>query len=298
MRNHEASNLGHRLIKLIWDYVGKILPDKLYLSLFFRYKMGYWLDWKHPKTFNEKLQWLKLYDRHEEYSRLVDKYAVKEYVADLIGGNYIIPTLGVWDNFDDIDFSQLPNQFVLKCTNDRGGVIICNDKSKLDIKVVREKLNRNLRKNFFYSSREYPYKQVKPRIIAEKYMDAGGGELPDYKLFCFNGKMKFLFVATDRNRKDEDTKFDFFDENYNHLRIRNGHPNANITPSKPKSFELMKMLAERLSQNIPQVRVDFYDVNGKVYFGEMTFFHWGGTVPFEPTDWDYKFGEMIDLPLL
>lgn len=274
-----------------------ILPDALYL------KLRYWkvfhkpLNLKNPKTFNEKLQWLKLYDRKPEYTRMVDKYEAKQYVAERIGEEYIIPTLGVWDSFDEIDFDSLPNQFVLKCTHDSGGLVICTDKTKLDLEKARRRITASLQRNYFWANREWPYKNVKPRIIAEAYMqDTVTAELRDYKFFCFNGTAKLLFIATDRQTDGEETKFDFFDMDFNHIDVRNGHPNADVPPAKPVCFDQMRQLAEKLSADIPQLRVDFYEVDGKVYFGELTFFHWTGLVPFEPEQWDYTFGEWIKLP--
>lgn len=282
--------LGHRGF-LNW------MSDKKYLSIAFRIRMGKKLDLDNPKSYSEKLQWLKLYDRKAEYTDMVDKYKVKEYVSNIIGNEYIIPTLGVWDKFEDIDFNSLPDQFVLKCTHDSGGLVICKDKTRLDIADARRKINKCLKYNFFYAQREWPYKDVVPRIIAETYMeDAEDHELRDYKFFCFNGKVKAIFIATNRGTENEETTFDFFDEEFNHLDFRNGHPNAEKLPHKPKQFELMKELAGNLSERIPQVRIDFYEVNGKVYFGEMTFFHWSGMTPFEPEKWDEKFGEWITLP--
>lgn len=270
------------------------LSDKTYLKIAYRIKFGKKLNLDNPQTFNEKLQWIKLYDRNPLYTQLVDKYEVKKYIADRIGSEYIIPTLGVWDHFDEIDFEKLPNQFVLKCTHDSGGLVICKDKNKLDIKNSKKKMEASLKRSFYDSSREWPYKNVKPRIIAEKYMeDSETGDLRDYKIFAFNGVARALFVATDR--QNNSTKFDFFDMDYNHLDVKNGHPNADVVPASPKNLKKMQNLAEILSKGIPQVRVDFYEVNGKVYFGEMTFFHWSGLTPFEPESWDYVFGGWIDL---
>ena len=272
------------------------MEDEKYIKRLFKAKMGYPLDLNNPKTFNEKLQWLKLHDRNDIYTTMVDKYAAKQYVSSIIGEKYIIPTLGVWEKFEDIDFSVLPDQFVLKTTHDSGGVVICKDKSRFDFKEAQEKINSSLKSNFYDQFREWPYKNVKPRIIAEEYMeDESTHELRDYKFFTFGGVPKALFIATERNSCAE-TKFDFFDADYNHLPITNGHPNADVMPSKPQKFEEMKMLAAKLSQNIPQLRVDFYEANGRVYFGELTFAHWGGFVPFEPKEWDKIFGEWILLP--
>lgn len=282
--------LGHR------EYFNWV-SDKSYLKIAFWARMHKKLDLEHPKSFNEKLQWLKLYDRNPRYTQLCDKYEVKAIVSDIIGHEYLIPTLGVWEKFEDIDFSKLPERFVLKCTHDSGGVIVCKDKSKLNYKKVHRKINACLRHNFFWGMREWPYKDIKPRIIAEQYMeDNASGELRDYKFFCFDGKVKALFIASDRMTQGEETKFDFFDADYNHLPFRNGHPNASVLPNKPLNFDKMKELAAQLSAGYPQVRVDLYEVNGKVYFGELTFFHCSGMTPFEPEDWDYKFGEWLTLP--
>lgn len=273
------------------------LSDKWFIEKLFYSNMGYELDLNNPKTFNEKLQWLKLYDRKPEYTRMVDKYEVKKYVAEKIGKQYVIPTLGVWDKFDDIDFNSLPNQFVLKCTHDSGGLVICRNKSTFDLQSARKKIKKDLKQNYYWSCREWPYKNVKPRIIAEQYMeDEKTFELRDYKFFCFNGEAKLLFIATDRQTEGEETKFDFFDMEYNHLPFTNGHPNAKVPPEKPLCFDEMRALAEKLSAGIPHLRVDFYEVNGKVYFGELTFFHWSGMKPFEPEDWDEKIGDWLIVP--
>lgn len=275
----------------------KYMPDELYLKKKFKTLVGYSLDLDNPKTYNEKLQWLKLHDRNPLYTKLVDKYEVKKYVAEKIGSRYVIPTLGVWDSFDQIDFDSLPNQFVLKCTHDSGGLVICKEKRLFDIEYARRKINSSLRQNYYYVHREWPYKNVKPRIIAEEYMeDTITGELRDYKFFCFGGIPKALFIASDRQDLTTDTKFDFYDMNFVHLNITNGHPNAKKEMKKPVSFDEMKILAKKLSAGIPHVRVDFYEVDGRVYFGELTFAHWSGFVPFDPIEWDYTFGSWMELP--
>ena len=274
------------------------LSDKAYIKFNYRLAMNRKIDLIDPKTYNEKLQWLKLYDRRPEYTRMVDKYESKEYVAEKIGEEYIIPTLGVWDSFEEIDFDKLPEQFVLKCTHDSGGLAICRDKATFDKEKAKKKIEKSLKYNYYKNGgREWPYKDVKPRIIAEQYMeDEKTGELRDYKFFCFDGEVKALFIASDRFAEGEETKFDFFDADFNHLPFTNGHPNAKVWPEKPEKFEEMKELAAKLSAGIPQARIDFYEVNGKVYFGKITFFHWGGMKPFDPEEWDYKFGEWITLP--
>ena len=247
------------------------------------------------KSFNEKLQWLKLYDRKDIYTTLVDKNAVKDYVAKKIGDEYIIPTLGVWDSFDEIDFDTLPEQFVLKCTHDSGGLVICSDKAKFDKFEAKQKIESCLKRNYYYFGREWPYKNVKPRIIAEKYMvDESGTELKDYKFFCFDGKVKALFISSGRGTEKHCD--DYFDADFNHLPMRKGHPNSEKPIQKPDSFEKMKKLAETLSAQMPHARVDFYDVCGKIYFGEITLFSGSGFFRFYPEEWDYTFGSWINLP--
>ncbi len=272
----------------------KLLPDYIFLQIKYRYKFNKKLDLKKPQTFNEKLQWLKLYDRNPEYTKMVDKYEAKKYVANIIGEEYIIPTLGVYDKFEDINFATLPNQFVIKCTHDSGGLIICKDKTKLNIKEARKKINKSLKRNYFYTGREWPYKNVKPRIIAEQYMvDESGTELKDYKFFCFNGEPKLLFVAKDRPYA---TKFNYYDMDFKKLPFKQHYENFNDYIEKPKGFEKMVELSKKLSKDIPHVRVDFYDINGKVYFGELTFYHFSGFEKFEPEKWDRKLGDMLKLP--
>ncbi len=273
------------------------ISDEQYLNIAYRITMGKRLHLEDPQTYNEKLQWLKIYDRRPVYTMMVDKADVKHYVASIIGEEHIIPTLGVWDRFEDIDFDSLPNQFVLKCTHDSGGLVICKDKSKLDKKKAKRLLNGCLKNNFYWGQREWPYKNVKPRILAEKYMvDESGYELKDYKWFCFEGKAKALFIATDRNTPGEETKFDFYDMNFKHLPFTNGHPNSSKEIKKPAGYDEMRELAQKLSKGIPHVRVDLYDINGHIYFGEFTFSHWSGMVPFVPEEWDYTFGSWIKLP--
>lgn len=272
------------------------MSDEQYIRIAYRCMMHKKLNLETPQTFSEKLQWLKLHDRRPEYTLLADKYEAKRMVADRIGEQYIIPCLGVWESFDDINFDSLPNQFVLKCTHDSGSIVICKDISAFSKERAKKILHAGLRHNSYYAGREWPYKDIKPRIIAETYMeDSLTKDLRDYKFFSFNGNVKAMFIATDRG-SNEETKFDFFDENFTHLPFTNGHPNAANTPAKPKNFDLMKELAHKLSIGIPQVRVDFYECNGKVYFGEMTFFHWGGMTPYDPEEWDYIFGSWIELP--
>lgn len=280
---------------IIRRYLGKLMDDETFIKCRFYLSMGYLPDLNNPKSYNEKLQWLKLNNKNDEYTKLVDKYEVKDYVKNIIGEEFIIPTLGVYNSFDDINFDILPEQFVLKSTHDSGSVVICTSKANFNKKAAKKKLDKSLKRNYFYVAREYPYKNVKPRIIAEKYMvDESGTELKDYKFFCFNGKCKMLYIATDRNTGD--VKFDFFDSNFVHLPFKQGHPWATKKINKPDSYDKMIELAEILSKDFKHVRVDFYDIKGHIYFGEFTFFSNSGFLPFEPEEWDYKIGEWLHLP--
>lgn len=292
-------NVKDRLLLLLEDVElirRHFVNPESYIRKIYRRRMGQELNLANPTTYSEKLQWMKLYDHNPLYTMLVDKYKVKQYVAERIGEHYIIPTLGVWNSFCEIDFEKLPEQFVLKCTHDSGGLAICKDKQLFDKKLAGIIIGRAMRHNYYYSGFEWPYKDVKPRIIAEQYMeDTKTGELRDYKFFCFNGKVRALFIATDRQKKGTDVKFDFFDEHFQHLPLRQGHENAEVMPEKPICFDEMKKIAELLSKDLKEVRVDLYEVNGKVYFGEMTFFHHGGWTKFDPEEWDKIFGDWIEL---
>ena len=256
------------------------------------------LNLDNPQTYNEKLQWLKLYDRRPEYTKMVDKAEAKKYVANIIGEGYIIPTLGVYNSFDDINFDNLPNQFVIKCTHDSGGVVVCKDKSTLDIKAARKKIEYGLSKTNFWGTREWPYKNVEPRIIIEQYLeDESGYELKDYKVHCFNGEPKFILVASGRYQND--IRFNFYDLNWNLMPFEKSHKriDSNITIAKPDNLDEMLDLAKALSVNIPHLRVDFYNVKNKIYFGELTFFPASGLGKFNPKEWDYKIGEWLSLNL-
>lgn len=271
--------------------------DNFFYEKYYRIALKKELNLDNPVTYNEKIQWLKKYDRNPLYTKLVDKYEVKAIVADMIGEEYIIPTLGVYNSFDEIDFSILPDRFVIKVTHDSGGVIICKDKNKLNIANARRVINKALKRDYYLDWHEWPYKDVPKRIIIEELLeDAESEDLRDYKFFAFDGEVKALFIASDRQSATEETKFDFYDENFEFLPFINGHPNSGMIMDKPKTFEKMKELAATLSEGIPHVRVDLYEVNGKIYFGELTFAHWSGFVPFEPEEWDYIFGSWIKLP--
>lgn len=280
--------------------IAPILPDRLFLKILFRLRMGYRLRLDNPQTFSEKLQWLKLYNRKPEYTQMVDKYEVKEYVAKVIGQDYIIPTLGVWDRFEDIDFDKLPNKFVLKTTHGGGntGVVICKDKSTFDIIGARRKLNRSMRMCIYRNFREWPYKNVKPRIIAEQFIEnVKGGDLPDYKFFCFNGEPRYCQVIAGRGTNT--TTIDWYDKDWNHQPFHEPkeYPFSEQGHNKPNRLNKMWELATRLSQGQPFLRVDFYEVNDKIKFGELTFFPTSGMGGFSPEEWDYKFGSWIKLPI-
>ena len=272
------------------------MPADEFLKKTYKIKMGKELNLDEPVCYTEKLQWLKLYDQRPVYTTMVDKFEVKEYVKNLIGEKYVIPVLGVWNSVEDIDFDALPDQFVLKTTHDSGGLVICKDKQSLDIKKTKKKLASFLKRNYYNCNREWPYKNVNPRIIAEKYMiDSTHNELRDYKFFTFGGEPKILYIAQGRGNR-ESTVADFYDMDFNHLAFTIDHDMADNPPKKPACFEEMKKLATTLSKGTPQLRVDFYEVDGNVYFGEMTFFHCSGFEKFHPDDWDKIFGEWVTLP--
>lgn len=274
----------------------KFIPDKLYLKLRYYAYFEKKLNLENPTTFNEKNQWLKLYDRNPIYTQMVDKSDVRQYLAAIIGEEYLIPLIGVWDKFDDIDFSQLPDKFVLKCTHDSGGVVVVKDKDNLDIESVRKIIKRSLKRNFYYYSREWPYKDVKPRIICEKYLvDESGYELKDYKVACFNGKAKFFYVCL--NRTPKSCNIDMYDMNWNPMPFYQVlHPNSGTFVSKPRNFDKMVEIAEKLAKNLPYLRVDFYEPNGELFMGELTFFHGSGFEPYIPESYDYLMGSWLKLP--
>lgn len=276
-------------------YALRFLPDRPYIRLYYLMRMRKICRLNHPVTYNEKLQYLKLHDRNPLYTTMVDKGAVKPYVVKRIGKEKVIPTIGTWNDPDEIDFASLPDRFVLKCTHDSEGLVLVPDKSMLDIGAAKKKLKKAMARNFYYIGREWPYKNLTPRIIAEPWVeDTKDGELRDYKFFCFDGEPKLMFIALGRAKGK--TSFDYFDMDGKHLDIRQHYPNAAVTPHLPEHFEEMKGLARTLSKGIPHVRADFYEADGKVYFGELTFFHFSGFMPFSDPSWDRKLGEYIQLP--
>lgn len=281
---------------MIKKFIKNKIPDKIYLKYKYKKIFKKELNLNNPVTFNEKLQWLKLNDRKDIYTTMVDKYEAKKYVANIIGDEYIIPTIGIYNSFDEIDFSELPNQFVMKCTHDSGGLVICKDKNNLDINKARKKINKSLKNNYYYDGREWPYKNVKPRIIIEKYMeDRKTRELRDYKLFCFDGKVKFFKIDFDRQKYHRANYYDT-----NGILLRFGEeicpPDFEKTLDMPINLNKMISFSQKLSFEIPFIRVDFYEVNGKIYFGELTFYPASGFGKFTPEEWDKKLGDMIKLP--
>jgi hypothetical protein len=273
------------------------MTDKQYIKFSYLVAMNEKLDLSSPRTFNQKLQWLKLNNQSEEYSKVVDKYEVRDYIAAEIGQEYLIPLLGVWDKAEDIDYTTLPNEFVLKCTHNSGGVIVCRDKSGLDIEATNRKLNRLLKRRYYLYGREYPYKKVKPRIICEKYMDDGVGDLPnDYKILCFNGVPQNIMICSDR--KNGHANYYFFDFEWNFLpynKVDKDLP-ADFTFPKPNGLEEMYQLSEKLSKPYVVSRIDFYEINGKVYFGEITLFPASGLDRDITRETDELFGSRINLP--
>lgn len=283
-------------------YTLSFLPDKLYLQFFYFATTGRLINFKNPKGFNEKLQWLKVNNKRPEFGPLVDKLAVREYISKILGEEYLFPLLGAWESFDDIDFNSLPEQFVLKCNHDSGSVKVIKSKSALtqaDFDEMKVFYTKRLKRDFFYAGREYPYKGLKPYIMAEKFMfDENNPDvsLIDHKFFCFNGEPRLLLTISGREKKQEGGyREDFFDMDYNLLPVTNGFKISDSVPAKPQNFEKMKEIAKVLTKDMAQVRLDFYEINGKLYFGEFTFFSSGGFLLFEPEEWEQKLGSWIEL---
>ena len=281
-------------------YALSFLPDEVYIRLFYYATTGRKLNLKKPVTFEDKQQWLKLHDRKEEYHELVDKYAVRKHIKSVIGERYSFPLIGHWARFEDIDFSALPESFVIKCNHDSGSVRVIKNKSALtkkDIEELKKHFTKRLRRDFYYAGREYPYKGVKPCILIEKYMSDEKQELSslnDYKFFCFHGVPRIVLIVTDRAN---DCRYDFYDMDFNHLDLRYGKGRDDDKIQKPEFFDEMQEVAAKLSKGIPFVRMDLYEVGGQVYFGEYTFFDGGGFQFLEPEKWEYKMGSWIKLPI-
>lgn len=299
--NQLKNNRGEFMASIISNFF-RWLPDATYLKLLYRFKMGHRLDLRNPQTFTEKIQWLKLYNRKPEYTKMVDKYAVKEYVAKKIGEEYIIPTLGVWDKPEDIDWASLPNKFVLKTTHGGGGggVVICKDKATFDKTTAIAKLKESMASDIYSYLREWPYKNVPKRIIAEQFLapekSPAPKDLPDYKFFCFNGEPKYCQVIRDRLTKET---IDFYDMDWNHMPFVGLNPVARngLTPvARPGNLDEMKEICCKLADSKTFVRVDLYVIDDKSYFGELTFYPASGMGVFTPEEWNGKLGDLLTLP--
>lgn len=288
-----------RTIYMVFEKLCTLLPDALYLKMMYRLRLGKKLNLKNPQTYNEKLQWLKLYNQKPEYTTMVDKYAVKEYVAGKIGAEHVIPCIGVWNSFDEINFDELPDKFILKTTHGSGGFVICKDKQNFDKDTAKKTLTDSLKRNYFWGGREWPYKNVPRRIIAEPLIESlGKPESLEYKLTCFGGKVGFSTICKGIAHDKLNVRTnDFYDPDFKPLPFWSFYKHSeNPITEKPACLDEMIRYAEILSEGIPEVRVDFYCIDDIVYFGEMTFFTWGGFNKFEPKEWDYKLGQMIELP--
>ncbi len=273
------------------------LSDEKFIKVVYKFRMGKKINLNNPETFNEKLQWLKLYDRNPKYTKMVDKYEAKQYVSSIIGEEYIIPTIGVYNNFEDINFEKFPKQFVMKCTHDSGGLVICKNKSSFNVNNAKTKINKSLKRNYYYSGREWAYKNINPRIIVEPYLENKKGKgLIDYKFFCFNGEPKYLYVSEGLENHST-ASISFLDMNYNRTNFkRKDYKEFEILPPKPKKFDEMKQLAKTLSKDSSFLRVDFYEVNDRIYFSELTFYPCSGFIPFDPEKYDKIIGDMLILP--
>lgn len=283
--------------ELILNQLAPLFSDERFVKWKYYLNFHKKLDLENPKTFNEKLQWLKLYNKHEEYTQMVDKYEAKKYVASIIGEEYIIPTIGVYNAFEEIDINSLPKQFVIKCTHNSGGLYICKDKDIFDFSKVSNQIKKWLAKNPFWGNREYPYKNVKPRIIIEKYMEQEDGEsLRDYKVLCFHGKAKLIEFHRFRNTKKQTQ--DFYDRDWNKLNISQSadfNGVSDVVFPKPNKLSLMLELSEKLTKDMIHCRVDWYSIADKLYFGELTFFDGSGLDGFDNEEDDYLLGSWIHI---
>lgn len=285
-------DLPYRLKGKIIRMAAPYLSDASYLKLLFRHRVGYKLDLVNPKTFNEKLNWLKLYDRNPMYSKLADKFEVKQYVGSIIGNQYVVPNYGAYEKFEDIDFTKLPEKFVLKATHDSSGATICTNREALDFLSLKKHFDKLLHRNYYYHGREWPYKNIQPRIIADMYLeDCHGEKLLDYKFWCFNGVPLYMYCTI----KSGDVFENFYDMEFNPVEISHGFKRLKPEFDRPKNFELMKELAQKLAAGLPFVRIDLFEVNGQVYFGEYTFYDWGGMKPFTTYNQDLYLGSLLDV---
>jgi len=295
----EAAGISYAtdLFRDIYECI-KVLDDKEFLQIMFKARMGYELNLENPRTLCEKIQWIKLYDRKPLYTKMVDKYEAKKYVGDLVGEQYIIPAYGVWDSFDEIDFDQLPKEFVLKWTHDSGSLVVVEDKDKMNKAAVKERMHATEGINYFYFGREWAYKNVKPRIIAEKYINSlGKRDSIEYKVSCLNGKVECITICQGIAHSTLDVRTnDSYDTEFNHMPWYAYYKNSKHGFEKPKQWEELIEISEKLATGIPYLRVDFYVIDGQIYFGENTFYSWGGYIDFQPSEWDLKAGDCLILP--
>ncbi len=283
------------LLYILRFKIFRIIPDATYLKIKYKLIIGKKLNLNNPKTFNEKLQWLKLYDRKPEYTIYADKFKVRKYIEKTIGAEYLIPLLGVYNNFEELDFNKLPNQFILKPNHTSGDIFICRDKSEINYKELNRKIDGWLKRNYYWLQREWPYKNIKPKILCEKYMvDESGIELKDYKILCFNGKVLCSFVGLNRY-SNNGLNVDFYDIDWKTMPFKRHYPISGTLIPKPKNYNKMIEISEKLSKGIPFVRIDFYEPNGILYFGEFTFFPGSGFEEFSPEKYDYLLGSWLKL---
>lgn len=285
------------MIRIFKEKVIKLIPDKVFLRYKYYRIMKKWLSFNNPKTFNEKIQWLKVYDRNEIYTNFVDKYEVRKFISKEFGDKYLIPLINVYDNVEEVNFNDLPKQFVLKCTHDSGGIVICKDKDLLNIDNAKKLLQNFIDRNYFYEWREWPYKNIKPRIICEKYMiDEKQQDIMDYKLMCFNGKVKCILVCSNRDSV-QGVNMNFYDIFWNEMDLtRPKHKPKNGKIKKPINLEKMITMAEKIASEKPFIRVDFYEINEQLYFGEITLYPGAGFEKFSPEEYDNILGSWIELP--
>ena len=281
-------------LKKFFKSFTRILPDKAYVWLDFIRNLHRIPDLRNPSTFNEKLQWLKLYNHDPSYPKMADKLAMRGFVEKKAGAGHSVPVLGVWDCFDEIDFSSLPDTFVLKCNNDSGHYVICRDKRTMDMKAARKTITEGLKTNYYYQNREWVYKDIVPKVFAEQYLQQDSDDcLWDYKFFCFNGEPKIMYMEKEASESKTEA---FFDMEQNYLDLEMDDPRPDVPPALPTCFDQMKAIAAKLSAGIPFLRVDFFYVNETVYVGELTFFHCGGLAPVKPESWNRQLGSWIDIP--
>lgn len=293
--NNNPTKMKRLIAKLIVviGRISRIIPDKIFLDAQFYLINKRVIDWTSPNTFNEKLAWLKVYGRKEIYTKMVDKFEAKEIVAGIIGKEYVVKNYGVYDDWSKIEWDNMPNQFVIKCTHDSGGAFICRDKTTYDFCSTEKIIRKNLKKNHWIGGREWPYKNVRPRIIVDEFLDDHTGkELNDYKFWCFNGVPRYMYYTV----KSKNIYENFYDMNFEPVSINHGFKRHKPEFKKPAAFDEMKMLASKLSKGIPFVRIDFFFVNCKIYFGEFTFYDWGGLKPFSD-NWDEVLGSYLKLPI-